>query len=57
MYVIQLNHGDYYEQRGGYDWGRASRHQATVFDTREQAEAEIVRCKLASFGARVVDAD
>jgi hypothetical protein len=53
MYVIKLDQGDYYQQRGGFDWGRSGIAGASVFDTEADAEKEIRRCGLKSFGATV----
>lgn len=54
-YVIKLDQGDYYESRGGYDWGRTDSHRATLFSDR--AEAERIASGLRSFGARVIEAE
>ena len=52
MYVIKLDQGDYYQTRGGYDWGRANFSEATLFDTPEEAEA-VIAAKLRGFCASV----
>lgn len=56
-YVIKLNQGDYFQHRGGYDWGRtAHKNQATTFDTKEEAEEWIESRGLKSFGAKIKNA-
>lgn len=55
MFIIALDQGDYYQERGGNDWGRCGKSRATTFDSR--AEAEQVAAVLAPFGATVVEID
>ena len=55
-YVIALDQGDYYQQRGGWDWGRCDKIHATVFDSRAAAQREIETRKLRSFSARIEEA-
>jgi hypothetical protein len=55
-YVIKLDQDDYYQARGGYDWGRSDKSSATTFDTVERAKEEIKSRGLKSFGARIVRA-
>jgi hypothetical protein len=56
MYLIELDQGDYYQSRGGYGWRRSEAWEATLFGSIAEAEAEIRRCDLQTFGARVVEA-
>lgn len=56
MFYILLDQDDYYQSRGGNDWGRAERERdATFFESKEEAETEIHAKQLASFGARTVE--
>lgn len=52
-FVIRLNGGDYYEQRGGYDWGRTDRSHATTFDSVEAAQDTIESRGLHPHGGRI----
>lgn len=41
VYVIRFSDGDYYQHRGGYDWGRSQyATQASHFDDESEAVAE-----------------
>lgn len=55
-YKIKLNQGDYLQLRGGFDWGRSERYQATTFDNKEEARQVIKQFGLKSFSARIVRA-
>lgn len=57
MFVIRLDQGDYFQRRGGWDWGRSGPHAATKFDTRQEAEDCIEQHGLESYGARVEEYD
>jgi hypothetical protein len=48
VYYIKLDQGDYFEFRGGNDWGRTSKSHATRFDDRKEAHhwAKIVGGKV-----------
>ncbi len=53
-YVVRLHWGDYYQQRGPSAWGWTDEAHATVFASRQEAQA--VADRLASFGAAVEEA-
>jgi hypothetical protein len=53
-YVVRLPWGNYYQQRGPSDWGWTDEGHATVFPSREEAQA--VADRLAAFGAAVEEA-
>ena len=53
MYVIQLDQGDYYQERYG-NWGRTNFRAATRYDSVEGAEAVI---KLRGFCASVASVE
>ena len=50
-YVVRLYWGGYYQQRGASDWGWADEANATVFASRQEAQA--VADRLTHFGAAV----
>jgi hypothetical protein len=50
-YVLRLYWGGYYQQRGASDWGWADEANATVFASRQEAQA--VADRLRHFGAAV----
>jgi hypothetical protein len=50
-YVVRLYWGGYYQQRSASDWGWADEANATVFASRQEAQA--VADRLAAFGAAV----
>lgn len=51
-YVIVFSDGDYYQSRGGYDWGRSGLSGATVFESRVEAQAV---ANWVGMGARVIE--
>jgi hypothetical protein len=53
-YVIRLYWGDYYQQRSASDWVWTDQANATVFASRQEAQA--VADRLAPFGAAVEEA-
>lgn len=34
---VMIDQGEYLQQRGGFDWGRCERYEATVFDSHDDA--------------------
>ncbi len=54
MFIIMIDQDDYFQHRGGFDWGRADASQATLYSYEHQAEQAIIRYGLASYGAVVV---
>jgi hypothetical protein len=50
-YVVRRYRGGYYQQRGASDWGWADEANATVFASRQEAQA--VADRLTHFGAAV----
>lgn len=39
MFIVKIDQGDYYQYRGGNDWGRSTRGHATAFNDIERAWA------------------
>ena len=53
-YVVRLYRGDYYQKRSASDWGWTDEANATVFASRQEAQA--VADRLRHFGAAVEEA-
>lgn len=45
--IIRIDRGDYLQERGGHDWGRANACEATYYDTVSEAKAAADRLKVA----------
>lgn len=55
MYAIYVGSGEYYQSRGGFDWGRADLFDCTKFDTVVAGRREAARCQLSAFRIHDVD--
>lgn len=53
MFVIRIDQGDYFQERGGFDWGRSEFSEATHYESEQEALDAIRRFGLASVNGRV----
>ncbi len=56
-YVIKIDQGDYIQERGDYDWGRADLGTATTYETEKEAREAIKRLQVASWVKAIEEFD
>lgn len=55
--VVRIDQGDYLQERGGHDWGRASKYEATTYGSVAEAEAAVDRLKIGDLAREIEDAE